>query len=222
MIRRPLLPSHLNYWGLWLGVLLFNGMVAATLWNAAVPAFMRLEQQRAQEEMATIGQSLAQQLEAHRASVVDFATWDDAYNFVQRFDPEFVHSDITPETLYPIGLAYLAFFDTSGRVVYGAQIEPTDLKPLPPEVERLFRQQTQSGSPRGSFGWARKSFWWPRLPLSKAMAMGPAVARMRRPAGSPHKASASSTAKPLPPILIWIWQPGQQKCTLAHSGPPPG
>ncbi len=139
-IQRLFSPHRLNYWGLWLGVLLFNGLVAITLWNVAVPTFVRLEQQQAQEELTAIGQGLAQALEAHQASVTDVATWDDAYAFVQRFDPEFVRSSITPETFYPMGLAYLAFFDQGGRVVYGAQVNPSTLTPLPAEVEQRFRQ----------------------------------------------------------------------------------
>ncbi|MCX7782610.1 MAG: EAL domain-containing protein [Meiothermus sp.] len=139
-IQQPFSPASLNYWGLWLGVILFNGIVAATLWNGVVPTFVRLEQQHAQEELTAIGQSLAQELEAHQASVTDMATWDDAYAFVQRFDPEFVQTNITPETFYPIGLAHLAFFDNAGRLTYGAQVNPDNLTPLPAEVEQQFRQ----------------------------------------------------------------------------------
>ncbi|MCX7601660.1 MAG: EAL domain-containing protein [Meiothermus sp.] len=130
-------------------MILFNGIVAATLWNGVVPTFVRLEQQQAQEELTAIGQSLAQELEAHQASVTDVATWDDAYAFVQRFDPEFVRSSITPETFYPIGLAYLAFFDKGGRVVYGAQVNPDNLTPLPPEVEQQFRRHILSKQASG-------------------------------------------------------------------------
>lgn len=58
----------------------------------------------------------------------DWASWDDAYSYMQTRSPAFVTSNLPDDILDTMDLAALVFFDTSGRAVEGRTIRP-DGKP---------------------------------------------------------------------------------------------
>ena len=58
--------------------------------------------------------------------IVDWAVWDDSYQFMQKEKPEFVRSNLNDRTLSSLDLAFLAFVDNEGRIVWSASRQPDD------------------------------------------------------------------------------------------------
>ncbi len=52
--------------------------------------------------------------------IVDWAVWDDSYQFMQKNKPDFVRSNLNDRTLGSLDLAFIAFVDNEGRIVWSA------------------------------------------------------------------------------------------------------
>ena len=52
--------------------------------------------------------------------IVDWAVWDDSYQFMQKKKPDFVRSNLNDRTLGSLDLAFIAFVDNEGRIVWSA------------------------------------------------------------------------------------------------------
>ena len=67
---------------------------------------------------------------------IDWANWDDSYNFVQDRNEAYIESNLYPESLATINVNMLLFIDTSGQLVYGKAIDLQSLeeKPVPQDL----------------------------------------------------------------------------------------
>ena len=55
----------------------------------------------------------------------DWAPWDDSYEFVKHPTSAYVDSNLTDDTLVSLGIDFMVFVDTSGRIVYSKAVDPT-------------------------------------------------------------------------------------------------
>ena len=55
-----------------------------------------------------------QTLEDFKIRYKDWSNWDDAYEFVQNNNPEFIHSNLNDESMVNLPMNLLIFADTSG------------------------------------------------------------------------------------------------------------
>jgi signal transduction histidine kinase/sensor domain CHASE-containing protein/CheY-like chemotaxis protein len=58
--------------------------------------------------------------------IVDWAVWDDSYQFMQKAMPDFVRSNLNDRTLSSLDLAFIAFVDNEGRIVWSASRKGDD------------------------------------------------------------------------------------------------
>ncbi len=113
-------------------------LVWFSLWQGLIPNLSGLEQ----NQLIHLGKSLEQQINQSKLELLhvarDNATWDDAYAFMAKPDPALIQNAVTPNTLYPSHIEYMAYFDPAGRLVHGSQIAPDRrLEPSPQALDTL-------------------------------------------------------------------------------------
>lgn len=94
------------------------------------------------------------EITALERKAVDWAAWDETYQFVKTGDPDFAKRTFTPRTFTALGINLLAVFDVSGRLVAGQSYDLTrgELAPVPaallthfsPESPLLCRATTRT------------------------------------------------------------------------------
>ncbi|WP_419784541.1 CHASE4 domain-containing protein [Maridesulfovibrio sp.] len=77
--------------------------------------------------------------EALQSLCRDWAWWDDAYNFVQKFDEGFLESNISPDILVNLDLDIILFFDEKGEFYYFFSADGTE------QIEKCFISQNCVG-----------------------------------------------------------------------------
>ncbi|HML56393.1 MAG TPA: CHASE4 domain-containing protein [Solidesulfovibrio magneticus] len=77
--------------------------------------------------------------------IVDWAVWDDSYQFMQKDKPDFVRSNLNDRTLDSLDLAFIAFVDNESRVVWSAsrQADGSFAPQLDEAVRELILRQTK-------------------------------------------------------------------------------
>ena len=77
--------------------------------------------------------------------IVDWAVWDDSYQFMQKRKPDFVRSNLNDRTLGSLDLAFIAFVDNEGRIVWSAsrQTDGGFMQQLDAAVRELIVSQTK-------------------------------------------------------------------------------
>ena len=67
---------------------------------------------------------------------IDWASWDDTYNFIQDRNEAYIESNLYPEALAALNVNMLLFIDTSGQLVYGKAIDlqSTEEKSIPQDL----------------------------------------------------------------------------------------
>jgi len=69
--------------------------------------------------------------------IVDWSVWDDSYLFMQKQKPDFVRSNLNDRTLTSLDLAFIAFVDNEGRIVWsGSRQEDGSFAPQLEEAVR--------------------------------------------------------------------------------------
>jgi sensor domain CHASE-containing protein len=121
---------------------LFITMIALTLilyfalCRIVSGGFAVVENDAAKKNIERVRETFASDIEALCAKTSDWAMWDDAYQFVQDRNPEFVQANIAPSAMSGMGLAAIMIFDKSGEVVAstGYYAKGDRLAPVPPRV----------------------------------------------------------------------------------------
>ena len=106
------------------------------LWRIVSGGFAAVESDAADRNIDRVRETFASEIEALCAKTSDWSIWDDAYQFVQDRNPEFVQSNIAPSAMSSLNLAALMFFDKSGDVVTSTGYDPENdkLVPVPQRV----------------------------------------------------------------------------------------
>jgi len=75
--------------------------------------------------------SLNNDQESLNNTVNDWASWDDAYNFVSGTNPGFVNKSLINETFSRLNVNLIVFTDDSGKIVYAKAYDPQKHRELP-------------------------------------------------------------------------------------------
>lgn len=102
-------------------------------------SFVRLEDQYARENVHRGLEALQDRVRQLDRLADDWASWDDAYKFVQDRNEAFSLSNINAETLKSLKIDFLLITDTEGRQVGGIACDPKDgrTKPVPEALVRM-------------------------------------------------------------------------------------
>lgn len=125
--------------GLTLAVLLV-GLYAASRY-IILDRFKTLEEDIARQNVERGVNALRSRLSQLTLLAIDWANWDDAYEFVNDPGESFVTSNLTTETFRNQGLNVIAFFASDGRLVWGRFLEPHGEAPgeIPQAILDIFR-----------------------------------------------------------------------------------
>lgn len=95
---------------------------AAMVYTVTAPpitaSFEALEKSRAQEDVIRIHRALEQVISSVHAKSVDWANWDDSYEYLQKRNQSFLESNLSPETLGYLKLDLVMFLDRAGNIVH--------------------------------------------------------------------------------------------------------
>jgi signal transduction histidine kinase len=86
--------------------------------SAVRPGFERLEAEAHESDKARIEAQLETLAQSLRARVIDYASWDDTYNFVAGQNPAYVDNNFTDEWLGSYDLDLALFSDDSGAILW--------------------------------------------------------------------------------------------------------
>jgi len=93
-------------------------------------SFNELEMQRAHEDVRRVDEAFTQiSTDIHRKSV-DWASWDDAYRFVQKPTKEFISSNLQESSLISLDLDLILFMSPTGELVYSSSSQRQHEHPL--------------------------------------------------------------------------------------------
>jgi len=112
------------------------GLTGVLLWIAhtvVLGSIRELEQRDALHEVELSQAALRDELSKVELLVVDWAAWDDTFEFLVDGNPEYVDSNLDAETFASAGMACAAFLRTDGSLVWGAALdeEAEELTELP-------------------------------------------------------------------------------------------
>lgn len=89
-----------------------------------VDGFRQLEDDEVRRDVTRVVHAVDAERDRMNVLIGDWASWDDAYSYMQTRSPAFITSNLPDDILDTMDLAALVFFDTSGRVVEGRTIRP--------------------------------------------------------------------------------------------------
>ena len=93
--------------------------------------FSQIETENIQQNIMRVMGALQDKIES--LNRIDWANWDDTYNFIQNSNEAYIEANLYPESLAKINVNVILFIDTSGKIVYGKAIDLQSLeeKPIP-------------------------------------------------------------------------------------------
>src|SRR5439155_22263897 len=109
--RRTLLTTSLM-----LLVLISAVLLAARL--TILPTVEHSEHMQTERDVQRVLAVYAEKLSALDRDVRDWATWDDAYAFVEDGNAEFIQSNLVDQTFNNLQINVIAFVNTSGTIVF--------------------------------------------------------------------------------------------------------
>jgi len=97
----------------------------------------KAEQQEASQVVNGVLSVINQTADDFNNRFADWSAWDDSYQFITNRNPEFIKSNLVPETLANLRVNLVLFIDTSGKIVFGTGFdrENKKLTPIPEELK---------------------------------------------------------------------------------------
>jgi signal transduction histidine kinase len=97
----------------------------------------KAEQQEASQVVNGVLSVINQTADDFNNRFSDWSAWDDSYQFITNRNPEFIKSNLVPETLANLRVNLVLFIDTSGKIVFGTGFdrENKKLTPIPEELK---------------------------------------------------------------------------------------
>ena len=88
--------------------------------------FKAIESENTQKNMQQIQEAFQSRIES--LNRLDWASWDDTYNFVRDCNEAFIEANLYDESFATLKLNILLFIDTSGQLVYGKEFDLQSLE----------------------------------------------------------------------------------------------
>lgn len=87
--------------------------------HVVYPAFHDIEVDYARNNIDRVVRRLEAQRETIDFTVYDWSAWNDTYSFIQTGDPEYIESNLYPDTFLNFGFDLALFLDLDGQPVWG-------------------------------------------------------------------------------------------------------
>ena len=119
-------------------------LLAQTFW---LRNYVDLEKQTAEQDVVRVLDGLANELDQLTIATVDYAVWDDTYQYVVSEAPEFISATFDVQVLANLRVNLVVIADAAGQLVYGAAAAPGDreLTAVPVELaNQLIAQAAKS------------------------------------------------------------------------------
>lgn len=87
--------------------------------SVVYPAFHEIEVDYARNNIDRVVRRLDAQRETIDFTVYDWSSWNDTYSFIQNGDPEYIESNLYPETFLNFGFDVVLFLNLDGEPVWG-------------------------------------------------------------------------------------------------------
>jgi len=87
------------------------------------PEFAALETRQADADLARAVEAILRESQVLANTAQDYGSWDDTYRFVADENPEYVESNLVPETLANLGVDVMVIARSSGEVVWGQRLD---------------------------------------------------------------------------------------------------
>jgi len=110
-------------------VLLMAGLNAAVL-IPVYRSFAELEQAEARRNSERVQRAIAAELQHMARSVIDWAAWDDTYEFVGGRNPAYVEENLYFETLKSLDFNLAFVYDRAGNILWGEAYDLDTGEPL--------------------------------------------------------------------------------------------
>jgi sensor domain CHASE-containing protein len=99
-------------------------------WKIITPGFLRIERTEAQEDLDRCTEALQRECEHLCTIVLDWAAWDDTYQFMQGKNDKFQAVNLIPATFSTAKVDLLAFFQPDGKMVWGETRDCRTTEPI--------------------------------------------------------------------------------------------
>ena len=98
----------------------------------------RAEEQDTRQMMKGVLSVLSQHLEQFNDSFADWSSWDDAYQFIEDGNPDFIQSNLIDSQLEMMQINLIVFVHKSGRVVFGTgyDLQRQQKLPIPESIKQ--------------------------------------------------------------------------------------
>ncbi len=118
-----------------------------------------LEKDFVSERMSQIAIAINFELDDLKKTVIDWAEWDDAYQFVQDGNQEFVDGNLGASFFENLRLDSMIYMNQSGEFVFAQQVndDATALEPVPDAVKKQIQQLVGSHMDSGVQGMLKVS-----------------------------------------------------------------
>ncbi|MGQ4649993.1 CHASE4 domain-containing protein [Lyngbya aestuarii] len=100
--------------------------------------FAKIELQQTHQNVKRVVGALTNDLMELDSTTVDWATWDETYNFVEDANQDYIKENLQDEAIANLRLNVMLFTDTTGRIVYGKglNLQQETAAPVPESLKR--------------------------------------------------------------------------------------
>jgi len=100
--------------------ILLTVTLSLTLLKISTDNYLQLEQDNVKEHLQRLVNIINLKQNDLQQFTGDWAIWDDSYQFIKNQNPEFIKSNFTAETFTTTNLAFIAYINRAGEIVYGS------------------------------------------------------------------------------------------------------
>jgi signal transduction histidine kinase/CheY-like chemotaxis protein len=133
--------------GLFLSIALLCLALVALIQTVVVESFKEVELARYQRNVERVNNALTNQFESLHRKVVDWAKWDNTYEFMAKRDPVYIDENLNFLTLSALGYRDVLYFRADAELVHSAHVINSDQKveASPNSVVASLRQIVREG-----------------------------------------------------------------------------
>ncbi|MEA2035106.1 MAG: CHASE4 domain-containing protein, partial [Euryarchaeota archaeon] len=102
-----------------IGILAISGGLFFSSEFVFLEGFKKIETADSIDDLDRAVNSLNDMLVNLKAITMDWAYWDDTYEYIQTRNPEYIRANLVDETFPGLNLNIILFFDRDGNLVYG-------------------------------------------------------------------------------------------------------
>ena len=156
------------------GVVIVSLLILALITRLVVmPGFERIEQREVSQNWKRISQTVVAQGDILLTHEFDWAEWDDAYNFVENSNQEFIDSNLPPDLLPNMKLTSMSFLRLDGSEVYERIRKDADFKPhIGQQMFKLLGEVEGEAVKGGLIKYEGRNMYFALRPISRTAGIG--------------------------------------------------